>query len=152
SGVLTAWIERKLIGAEGAGFEMTFVERGLVAGRAIWFYFGKLVWPANLVFIYPRWTLDPRVWWQWLFPIAALAVFVLLCALRRKSRAPLAGWLLFVGTLFPALGFLNVYPFLFSFVADHFQYLASLGIITLVAAGTATCISRLGTTGRILAT
>jgi tetratricopeptide (TPR) repeat protein len=43
--------------------------------------------------------------------------------------------LFFAGTLFPALGFLNVYPFRYSFVADHFQYLASVGLIVLVAAG-----------------
>jgi tetratricopeptide (TPR) repeat protein len=40
--------------------------------------------------------------------------------------------LMFGGTLFPAIGFVNVYPFRYSFVADHFQYHASLGIIVLV--------------------
>jgi hypothetical protein len=33
------------------------------------------------------------------------------------------------------MGFLNVYPFIYSFVADHFQYLASLGVIVLAASG-----------------
>jgi tetratricopeptide (TPR) repeat protein len=42
---------------------------------------------------------------------------------------------LYAGSLFPALGFFNVYPFLFSYVADHFQYLASAGMIGSVAAG-----------------
>jgi protein O-mannosyl-transferase len=143
SGMLTAWIERTLIGAEGASYEMTIVERGLLAGRVIWFYLGKLVWPADLMFFYPRWTLDPAVWWQWLFPVASLAVLILLWTLRNRTRSPLAGWLLFVGTLFPVLGFLNVFPFIFSYVADHFQYLSSLGMITLVAAGIARGISRL---------
>jgi len=41
--------------------------------------------------------------------------------------------LFFCGTLLPALGFVNVYPMRFSFVADHFQYLASLGLIALAA-------------------
>jgi len=36
---------------------------------------------------------------------------------------------------FPALGFLNVYPFRYSYVADHFQYLALLGILVPAAAG-----------------
>ena len=114
-----------------------------MCGRAIWFYFGKLLWPANLVFTYPRWYLDATVWWQWLFPVAAIAATVALWAIRHRSRAPLAGWLYFVGTLFPALGFLNVFPFIYSFVADHFQYLAGLGMIVPVAAGITLAVNRM---------
>jgi protein O-mannosyl-transferase len=77
------------------------------------------------------------VWWQILFPLAAFALVAVCWWLRRWSRSPLAGLLFFVGTLFPVLGFFNVYPFRFSYVADHFQYLASLGIITLVSGGVA---------------
>ena len=126
-------------------FEISLLDRGLLAGRVIWFYLGKLVWPTNLIFIYPRWELDSAVWWQWLFPVAALGVLVLLWSLRRVSRGPLAGWLLFVGTLVPVLGFLNVFPFIYSFVADHFQYLASLGIIVLASAGIALGLSAAAT-------
>jgi tetratricopeptide (TPR) repeat protein len=43
--------------------------------------------------------------------------------------------LFFAGTLFPALGFVNIFPFRYSFVADHFQYLAGVGLIVLAAAG-----------------
>jgi tetratricopeptide (TPR) repeat protein len=42
--------------------------------------------------------------------------------------------LFFLGTLFPVAGFLNLYVFRYSLVADHFQYLPSLGIITLFSA------------------
>ena len=53
--------------------------------------------------------------------------------LAKRHRGPLAGYLYFCGTLAPALGFVDVYPFRFSYVADHFQYLASLGVIVPVA-------------------
>jgi tetratricopeptide (TPR) repeat protein len=135
SGCMTAWVERTFIGANGAGFQLSLVERILVAGRAAWFYLGKVLWPADLVFIYPRWNVDPREAWQYLFPLAAVLVLAGLLAFRRRSRAPLAAALLFVGTLFPALGFFNVYPFVFSYVADHFQYLAAAGIISSASAG-----------------
>ncbi len=143
AGLFTAWVERKLIGAQGTLFEMTFMQRGLVAGRAIWFYVGKLLWPTNLIFSYPRWSPDPAIWWQWLFPIAALATTAVLWAMRDRSRAPLAAWLFFVGTIFPVLGFLNVFPFIYSFVADHFQYLAGLGLIVLFAGGATVVVNRL---------
>ena len=143
-GILVAWVEIRLVGAEGTPFELTLLERGLLAGRAIWFYLGKLVWPADLLFVYPRWHVSQAVWWQYLFPAAALLVLVLLWRLRRRWRGLLAGWLFFVGTLFPLLGFCNVYLFIYTYVADHFQYLASLGIITLLSAGAALLLERCG--------
>ena len=42
-------------------------------------------------------------------------------------------FLFFAGTLFPALGFFNVFPFLYSSVADHFQYLAGIGVLVPLA-------------------
>jgi protein O-mannosyl-transferase len=139
-GWLTAWFERTRIGAEGAGFELTLVQRSLLAGRVTWFYLGKLVWPADLMFIYPRWTVDPAQAWQWLFPLAVLALLVGLWLRRR--RGAMAGLLIFVGTLFPALGFINVFPFVFSFVADHFQYLASASILAMASAGLGAVLTR----------
>ena len=137
-GLLTAWIEKYHVGAQGAAWSLTLADRGLIAGRALWFYAGKLVWPAHLTFIYPRWKIEPAVWWQWLFPVAAAGVVAgLWLARRRLGKGPLVAVLFFAGTLGPALGFVNVYPMRYSFVADHFQYLAGVGLITLCAAGLA---------------
>ncbi len=66
-GLFTGWVERTLIGAHGTDFDLSFAQRCLVAGRVTWFYLGKLVWPANLIFIYPRWQVSAG---------AAVAVFV----------------------------------------------------------------------------
>ena len=57
--------------------------------------------------------------------------------------------LFFIVTLGPALGFVNVYPFAFSFVADHFQYVASLGLITAAAAGLTWAAARLAPAARV---
>src|SRR6266403_1816247 len=94
-----------------------------------------LVAPVRLSFIYPRWEIDASAWWQWLFPLAAAGVVAAAWRLRdRIGRGPLAAVLSFAITLAPALGFVDVYPFRYSFVADHFQYLASLGPIALLVA------------------
>ena len=143
AGSITAWVERRYIGAQGAQFHLTPVERCLVAGRAIWFYLGKVLWPGNLMFTYPRWTVDAHALWQYAYPAGALALAAGLWLAARKQRGPLAGFLYFAGTLFPALGFFNVYPFVFSYVADHFQYLAMLGIIVPAAAGLTLAAGRL---------
>ena len=133
-GLFTAWVERRYVGAAGTDFSLSAIQRVLIAGRDFWFYLQKLVWPRNLMFIYPRWDVNPKVWWQYLFPAGAIALVIAAWLLRKKTRGPLAAVLFFAGSLFPALGFFNAYPFIYSFVADHFQYLASLGIITLAAA------------------
>ena len=66
-----------------------------------------------------------------------------LALVARRYRGPLASLLIFSGTLFPVLsGFLNVFPFRYSYVADHFQYLAGMGIIVPVASILASAIER----------
>jgi protein O-mannosyl-transferase len=149
AGLFTAWVERTMIGAQGPAYALTAVQRCLLAGRAMWFYAAKLLWPANLIFSYPRWHIDPAVWWQWLYPAALLFIAIALLVgqargLRRPLRPTLAVLLLFAGTLFPVLGFLNVYPFLFSYVADHFQYLASLALIVPLSSLLISLVTRLG--------
>ena len=142
AGLFTAWVERTYMGARGADFHLTIVERGLVAGRAIWFYLGQLLWPSDLVFVYPRWEVSQADPWQYAYPLGVAVLLLALWFLRHRTRAPLAALLVFGGILFPVLGFLDVYPFRFSFVADHFQYLASIPVIALVSAGAATVAGR----------
>ena len=134
-GIITAWWELKINNCVGPRFQFTLLERMLIAGRAIWFHLGKLCWPTKLTFIYPRWQIDAGAWWQYVFPLGVVALAAGLWSLRRWSRAPLAALLFFAGTLFPVLGFFNLYTFRYSLVANHYQYLASLGVITLAAAG-----------------
>ncbi|MCJ7543544.1 MAG: tetratricopeptide repeat protein, partial [Phycisphaerae bacterium] len=130
-------------------------QRLLIAGQALWFYTSKLLWPHPLAFIYPRWDIDQAAGWQYVFPVSAAAVMLaLVLARRRIGKGPGAGVLFFAGTLVPALGFVNVYPMRFSFVADHFQYLASIGLIALGCAslrGLGVWLGRVGQWGAVVA-
>ena len=141
-GMITAWWELKINNCVGPEFQFTLVERLLIAGRAIWFHLWKLCWPTKLTFIYPRWQIDSTAWWQYLFPLGVMALVAGCWSIRRRTRAPLAALLFFGGTLFPTLGFFNLYTFRYSLVANHYQYLASLGPITLTAAGAALLFAR----------
>jgi protein O-mannosyl-transferase len=142
AGGLTAWVERHYGGAEGTPYALGALARCLLAGRIFWFYVAKLVWPLGLSFNYPRWGIDTAQVWQYAALSGALALAVVLWSARRRNRSPLAAFLLFAGSLIPALGFVNVYPFAYSYVADHFQYLASLGFLALVAAALAKWLPR----------
>jgi len=144
-GGVTARLEVSHVLAKGPEWDFSLVDRFLIAGRAAWFYAGKLVWPNPLMFNYPRWSIDAAIWWQYLFPLTLGGLLIFLWGLRgRIGRGPLAAVLYFTGTLFPALGFFNVYPMRYSFVADHYQYTASIGILILMVAGLDLLLSRSG--------
>jgi tetratricopeptide (TPR) repeat protein len=132
----TIWEQTFHSGASGAEWAQTWPDRLIIAGRAIWFYLGKLLWPHPLVFIYPRWEISSSHLMAYLALLAALAGLFALWLIRRKWKRPVffaAAY--FVISLFPVLGFFNVYFFRFSFVSDHFQYLASMGPLALAGAG-----------------
>jgi protein O-mannosyl-transferase len=142
-GAVTAWLEVHHVGAMGDDWSLTPAGRVLLAGRVVWFYAGKLAWPHPLMFVYPRWSIDPSSVAHFFFPLAVLLVVAILWAMRsRVGRAPFVAVVVFVASLFPVLGFLNVYPMRFSYVADHFQYLASISLIALGVGAAARALPR----------
>jgi tetratricopeptide (TPR) repeat protein len=135
-GLLTVFWERYHQGTQGKLFTMGLVERVLIAARGVWFYLAKLFWPAKLTFSYPRWTLstaDPLAY-GWLLALCALG-WAAWFAKRYIGRGPCVALVFFVVTLGPVLGFFMLYTFVYTFVADHYQYLACIGPIALVSAG-----------------
>jgi tetratricopeptide (TPR) repeat protein len=134
----TVYLERSNVGAVGPDFQFTFLDRCLIAARALLFYPWKILWPDPIIFFYPRWSiggLSALAYWPIALVIAIAAASVL--AFVRGWRGPALALAFYAGTIFPALGFFNIYPMRFSFVADHFQYLASLGLIAFFVGGAA---------------
>src|SRR5262249_48346288 len=70
----TIWEQKYHSGAVGAAWAQTWPERAIIAGRASWFYLGKLLWPEPLVFIYPRWNVDARTALSFVAPGAVLVL------------------------------------------------------------------------------
>lgn len=121
----------------------SFAERVQIAAHALWFYAGKLLWPADLAVIYPHWEIGVANAGAWLYVLAAAAAAALLWFGRHRiGRAPAAAAAFFAVTLAPSLGFVDYGFMQFSFVADRFQYLAGLGPIALVAGACAFCAAR----------
>jgi Flp pilus assembly protein TadD len=124
---------------------LTFPQRLILIGQAICFYVFKLAWPWPLIFVYPRWTLDPLQPLQYLPLLAVIGVLVLLGRWRATRWQPVfLATAYFVIMLSPACGTFNQYFFRYSFVADHLQYLATIGPLTLLAVGITSVMKRLG--------
>jgi protein O-mannosyl-transferase len=129
-------LEQKVQGASGPEWNQTLAERVIIAGNVVWFYLGKLIWPNPLSFIYPRWTIDAANAVAYVPVIAAVAGMLVLGWRRDGVLRPVffaAAYYLVM--LFPVLGFFDVYFFRYSFVADHFQFLAGMGPLALAGAG-----------------
>jgi tetratricopeptide (TPR) repeat protein len=134
----TASLERTSVGAIGAEFDYGLIERLLIASRSFWFYIQKMILPWPVMFIYPRWEPDAAAVAGWIFTAGAIVLGVAtVVALMRGRRGLFVALAFFAGTIFPALGFFNVYPHRYSFVADHFNYLASIGFLALAIASIA---------------
>ncbi len=139
----TAWLERTMVAAKGSEWSLGLAGRLQLAGRAVFFYAKKFLLPLDLAFIYERWTVDPHALLPWLPTLAALGLLALAWRFReRLGRGPLAALLIFFGALFPAMGFLNVYPMRFSWVADHFAYQAVAVASSALVCGAATRLAR----------
>jgi tetratricopeptide (TPR) repeat protein len=129
------WVQR----AGAAGWQLAPTARLIIAGQTVWFYAAHVFWPAKLMFVYPRWDVSAGSASSWAPLAGVVAVAAVLWMNRRQpwARAGLFGTGFFVVALLPVMGFFNVYYFRYSFVADHFQYLASVGVITLAVAAAA---------------
>ena len=90
-------------------------------------YLWKLVWPVNLMFVYPKWHLD-TVNWRWFLPGLLLAALLALGWWWRGSwgRPVVIVLVCYVALLLPVLGFANIYFMEYSLVADHWQYAAMI--------------------------
>ena len=140
-GLVTMWVEKNHLGAAGQEWDFSLVERCLITGRILWFYLGKLLWPHPLMFVYPRWVIHETQPMAYL-PVLAAGLGLLILWRNRNDwgRPALCALGCFIAVLFPVLGFFNVYFFRFSFVCDHFQYLASMAFLALAAAGIAVAL------------
>src|SRR6266508_4931976 len=136
-GLVAVWWERYHQGTNRAEFTfLSPIERILVASRAVWFYLSKIFWPSNLTFIYPRWNISPTDLLDYIWLLAGIAACLAIYFFRRYfGRSVEVAAAFFVATLGPVLGFIMLFTFRYTFVADHYQYLACIGPIALASAG-----------------
>lgn len=144
-GLMAIWWERYHQFTLGPMFAFGPLERLIIATHAVWFYLGKLFWPAKLTFIYPQWTVEPNNPFSYIWLVAGIALCAAIHFARRYvGRSVEVASAFFIATLSPVLGFIMLYTFRYTFVADHYQYLACIGPIALVSAGLAKLANSVG--------
>ena len=125
-------------GTGGTVRDATFIERLLGSGTIIWFYLSKALAPIGLLFVYPQWHIQTRnlLWW---LPLAAAAIVT--AALVRQLHRPQAiarpllfAWGFFCVALLPVLGFTDPGYMKYSLVANHYQHIALISVVALLAA------------------
>jgi tetratricopeptide (TPR) repeat protein len=148
-GLATIWFQQhKSIGSGEVVQPEDMASRVAAAGWIVWFYLFKLLLPAGLCVIYPRWSVAGSSALVFL-PLALLIAVAAWLWTNRKSwgRAPLFALAYFVVTLLPVLGWVDMAFMRFSLVADHLQYTAMIGVIALVSGVAASACSTLGPKG-----
>ena len=114
------------------------------AGIMVWFYLGKALYPANLMFAYPPWAhlrLDLEGWLPFLAAVG-LTLVLAICARRgqRFARGALLAWVYFCAALLPVLGFAEVGFMRYTPVSNHYEHLAIIGVAAGVAAAWASAL------------
>jgi tetratricopeptide (TPR) repeat protein len=151
-GLISLWFQSHRAIGDDIVRSDSFPARLAGAGWAVWFYLYKAVLPLGLTTIYPRWQIDGGQWWSYGPGLLLMGLFGACWRYRRNwGQGPLVGLGYFVVMLLPVLGFLDVGFMLMSLVADHWQYFAIIGPITLAAAVLTTAGGRLGTAAVALA-
>ncbi|KJJ84297.1 Tetratricopeptide TPR_2 repeat protein [Candidatus Omnitrophus magneticus] len=125
AGLNTAYLEVHKVGALGMEWDFTFLERIVLMGRTLFFYIYKLCVPLEFMFFYPRWTINIYEIGQWVFVSIIAGIPIIFFLARKKiGRGAVTLFILYILSMLPASGILNVYPMQYSFVADHFSYLS----------------------------
>lgn len=114
----------------------TLLVRILAGGHAVWFYLEKAFAPTQLMMIYPRWSITPDDIVAYV-PLLALIALIVICWWFRErwGRAAVFALACFLIALAPVIGLLSMPYFAFSWVADHFQYIALPAVIAFAVAG-----------------
>lgn len=134
-GLMTIWFQKHQAMANATVQSENLWGRFAGAGMALWFYLGKALLPLNLNLIYPRWNIDARAAVSCLPLLLWCAALVVCWSFRRKwGRHPLFALGCFTVTLFPVLGFFDMYFLAISRVSDHLDYLPLICILALLAA------------------
>jgi tetratricopeptide (TPR) repeat protein len=138
-GVVTIIVERA-----GSPATIGVQPQPLAAAAAVWAYLGKVLWPAALVALYPRWHVSATALVWWLPAVALIAAIVAVWHWRRTlGDLPVWGLAHFLVTLLPCLGLVPFGYLIHAPIGDHFLYFALPGLFLAIV-----CLAERAAAGR----
>jgi Tfp pilus assembly protein PilF len=115
-----------------------------LAGLAILFYLATIVWPVNLLPVYPVWPIVPPAAWMFLaWPVIGGAAWWMWRHRTTWGRHALFACGFFLLMVGPVLGLIDISYMRLTWVADHFLYVPMIGPIVLLAAAGTTWVNGL---------
>jgi tetratricopeptide (TPR) repeat protein len=97
-------------------------------------YIFKMFWPRNLAVYYPHPMASLAIWQVILAAVVLVVVSILVICLSKRNKYLLTGWLWYLGTLVPVIGFVQVGS---QSMADRYTYVPFTGLFVMVAWGSA---------------
>jgi protein O-mannosyl-transferase len=94
-------------------------------------YIGKMIYPANLAFLYPHPGMPP--WWK-ISGAFFLIITISFLSVKKIKKHPyvIVGWLWYLGTLIPVIGIIQVGM---QAMADRYTYIPSIGLLIIAVWG-----------------
>jgi len=136
--VITYWAQQSagaLSNLETVPFKLR-IANGLVSYLA---YIGKMVWPFGLAVFYPHPGDSLPLWKSWVAGFLLVAVSAAVVWVASRYQYLLVGWLWYLGTLVPVIGFVQVGE---QAMADRYTYVPLIGLFIIVAWGVADMVQK----------
>jgi len=118
--------------------DISFVERVCNAVISYVMYLVKILWPVKLAIFYPL-TLPLPLWKVFISAIILLFITAVVLYFSRKLPFMFTGWFLYLGTLVPVIGLVQVGD---QAMADRYTYLPSIGIFIILVWGIYTLFNK----------
>ncbi len=111
--LLTIAEQRGHIERSPQDWSLSLTERLIVAGKAFWFYAGKVLWPSNLAFVYERWEIhaDSILSLVPLFAVIGVVAVLRIYQQHLWARVLTFGFGYYGIALLPVLGFFDIFYF-----------------------------------------
>ena len=102
-------------------------------------YMGKMIWPSDLAVFYPHPGASLPIWQAVAAGLLLLSISIAAIRLAKNHPYLAVGWLWYLGTLVPIIGFVQVGG---QALADRYTYVSLIGLFIIIAWGVSDIVAK----------